>query len=144
MQASLKNKLKVWALVALVGAGLTGIFLLPTSSDAARSKDAQKDIVPINTNSPLAQAAAQVFHGPSCAGCHYLAGIWGHSGVALDFAGVKYDADTLRRYIRNPKSLNPHALMPPQDKISDADIDRIVNFLVGLPGPGTDSHHEPH
>lgn len=144
MNSALKNKIKVWALATLVGAGLTGIFLLPASSDAARSKTAQQEVVPIDTNSPLAQTAAQVFHGPSCAGCHYLAGIWGHTGVALDFAGVKYDNNTLRRYIRTPKSVDPHALMPPQDKVSDAEMDRIVNFLAGLPGPGTNSTHEYH
>jgi mono/diheme cytochrome c family protein len=128
----------------LVGCGIIGIFRLPTSSDAARSQAVRQSVVPIDPNSPQAQAAAQVFHGPSCAGCHYLAGIWGHTGVALDFAGIKYDREALRRYIRNPKSVAPHALMPPQDKMSDAELDRIVNFLAGLPGPGTNSAHEHH
>jgi cytochrome c1 len=65
-------------------------------------------------------------------------------GVALDFSGVKYDAATLRRLIRDPKSVDVHALMPPQDKISDAQLDAIVNFLAGLPGPGSNSSHEYH
>ena len=140
----MKTKIKFWALAAVVACGIGGIFLLPATSDAARSKAAQETMVPIDLDSPQAQAAAQVFHGPSCAGCHYLAGLWGHTGVALDFAGVKYDRVTLRRYIRNPKSVDPSALMPPQEKVSDAELDRIVNFLAGLPGPGTNFLHEHH
>jgi hypothetical protein len=85
-----------------------------------------------------------VFHGPSCAGCHYLTVVWGHDGLALDDAGVKYDADTLRRYVRNSKSVDARALMPAQDKISDVPIDKIVCFPAGLPGPETNSSHEYH
>jgi mono/diheme cytochrome c family protein len=142
MKSELKNKIKFWGMLAVAGAGVVGIFLLPASSVAARSKPAPHEVVAVNPDSLLAQAAARVFHGPSCAGCHYLTGIWGHDGVALDFAGVKYDAATLRRYIRNPKSVDEHSLMPPQDNISEAGIDAIANFLAGLSGPGTNSSHE--
>jgi mono/diheme cytochrome c family protein len=142
MKSELKKKLKFWGILTLAGAGVAGIFLLPTSSVASRPSPAAQEVVAVNPDSPLAQAAARVFHGPSCAGCHFLTGIWGHDGVALDYAGIKYDAATLRRYIRNPKSVDEHAHMPPQNNISDAGIDAIVNFLAGLPGPGTNSSHE--
>jgi mono/diheme cytochrome c family protein len=144
MKSDLKNKIKFWGIALLAIVGGVGIFLLPASSSASRTKPEAQEAAPVDLTSPVAQAAAQVFHGPSCAGCHYLTGVWGHVGVALDFSGVKYDAATLRRLIRDPKSVDVHALMPPQDKISDAQLDAIVNFLAGLPGPGSNSSHEYH
>ena len=144
MKSDFKNKIKFWGIALLLVAGGVGIFLIPATSSASRTPPRPHEVTPVDMTSPTAQVAAQVFHGPSCAGCHYLTGVWGHVGVALDFSGVKYDAATLRRLIRNPKSVDPHALMPPQPNISDAELDAIVDFLAGLPGPGTNSSHEHH
>jgi mono/diheme cytochrome c family protein len=103
-------------------------------------------VVPLDPDSPLVQAAARVFRGRSCAGCHYLKNIWGYDGLPLDHAAEKYDRDTLKRFIRNPKSVNARTLMPPQDKTTDAEIDAIANLLAGLPRAGTNSSssHEHH
>jgi cytochrome c1 len=62
----------------------------------------------------------------------------------LDRAANKYDADTLRRYIRNPKSVDPASPMPPQPSITDIQLDAIVNFLTGLPKTTNNASPEHH
>lgn len=138
------NKLRSGSLLALAAAGVVGFFRIPAPSEASRNRHAPGEVVAVNPDSPLAQAAARVFHGPSCAGCHFLTGIWGHDGRALDRAANKYDADTLRRYIRNPKSVDPASLMPSQPSITDAQLDEMVNFLTGLPKTTNNASPEHH
>jgi mono/diheme cytochrome c family protein len=81
----------------------------------------------------------RVFGGHSCAGCHSLTGIWSHDGFPLEHAADKYDAVALRRFIRSPKSVDAHALMPPQNEVTDAEIDAMAAFLVSFPRTQTNS-----
>jgi nitric oxide reductase subunit C len=67
-----------------------------------------------------------------CIVCHTVKDVGGDTGVPLDDAGRKYNAETLERLIRNPKSVNPGAAMPPQDQITEEEIDAIAEFLVTL------------
>jgi mono/diheme cytochrome c family protein len=142
----IQNKIKFWGVVSLTAAGAAGVFLVPIKSGAARSKAPPRASMFVNTNASLAQAAARVFHGQSCAGCHYLSGLLGREGTPLDRAAEHYDVDTLRRYIRNPRSVDPRSLMPPQQKVTDVQIDAIANFLAELPRNGSNSllsHEHP-
>ncbi|MBI5359307.1 MAG: cytochrome c [Planctomycetes bacterium] len=63
-----------------------------------------------------------------CLSCHNYKGV-GDEDVPLEKAGEKYDAETLKKLIHNPQSVNKDASMPPQDGLSDAELETIVNFL---------------
>jgi hypothetical protein len=146
MKSELKRRIKIWSIAMLVCAAVVSVFLLPADSDAARTLPPPRAVVVLDTNSPLVQTAARVFSGQNCIGCHYLTDIWGKDGWSLDGAAEKYELDALRRYIRDPKSVNAEAIMPPQETPSDVSLETMARFLAGLPRAGTNtcSHHEPH
>ncbi|MBI4320063.1 MAG: cytochrome b N-terminal domain-containing protein [Chloroflexi bacterium] len=66
-----------------------------------------------------------------CAACHIIAGQGGVAGPDLSRVGARRDAEWLRNFIRDPKSVNPGAAMPafdlPEDKLSP-----LVRFLGAL------------
>jgi mono/diheme cytochrome c family protein len=139
------HSVKFWSLVILAAAGTSALFHAPLESRAARSNP-QAPTAPLDTNSPVIQAAARLFQGKSCAGCHFLRGIWCCNGIPLDHAAKKYDEATLRRFIRNPKSVDPQSLMPAQKMVTDSDIDAMASFLSCHPtaknnSPATHDHH---
>jgi len=135
MKSSHCIKMRFGIVAILVALGVTAAFRHSAKSEAVYSAPQPH----LDVNSPLAQTAARVFHGQSCAGYHYLTGIWGYQGLPLDQAADKYNAENLKRYIRDSRSVNHRALMPPQTKVTDDEIDAIVAFLAGLPRPQTNS-----
>jgi len=75
---------------------------------------------------------AAVFKTKGCMNCHSLQGAGGTFGPALDAVGGRKSLDEIRQYIRDPKSVNPQALMPPQSGLSDREIEDVARFLSGL------------
>jgi len=132
------NKAKLGCIAGVAIVGMAAFFHTPTEWDAVRSRS-QVARAPIDPRSSLAQTAGRVFYGQSCSGCHFVKGVWCYHGISLEHAAEKYDPTTLRRLIRNPKSVRPQFHMPAQDKVTDAEIEAMVDFLVSLPHSQTSS-----
>jgi nitric oxide reductase subunit C len=77
-------------------------------------------------------AGAAVFQSRGCMNCHSLRGTGGSFGPALDTIGRKLDREQVEHYIRNPKSVNPKALMPAQKDLSDKELEEVARFLANL------------
>lgn len=75
---------------------------------------------------------AAVFQSRGCMNCHALFGKGGSAGPPLDAVGRRLTVEQIERYVRNPKSVNPHSLMPAQNTLSDKELDAVARFLAGL------------
>jgi len=75
---------------------------------------------------------AAVFKSKGCMNCHSLHGTGGTFGPALDTIGRKLDPERIEHYIKDPKSVNPKALMPPQTELSDRELEEVAKFLGNL------------
>lgn len=75
---------------------------------------------------------AAVFQTKGCMNCHSLQGTGGTFGPALDTIGRTLTAEQIEHYIKNPKSVNPNAKMPPQTELSDRERDEVAKFLGNL------------
>lgn len=79
-----------------------------------------------------ASPGAAVFQSRGCMNCHALRGTGGTVGPALDTIGRTLDHKQISRYVKNPKSVNPKALMPAQKELSDKELDEVAGFLANL------------
>jgi mono/diheme cytochrome c family protein len=95
----------------------------------------------------FAQDAAQIEKGkavfasasPKCTMCHAIAG-QGNAKHPLDGIGSKLSGDDIKAWIRTPKEMAAKAkseAKPPMspyttEKISDADLDALVAYLLSL------------
>ncbi len=77
-------------------------------------------------------AGAAVFQSRGCMNCHSLHGTGGTFGPALDTIGRKLKLEQIEHYIRNPKAVNPKALMPAQKELSDKELEEVAGFLANL------------
>lgn len=75
---------------------------------------------------------AAVFQTSGCMNCHSLNGKGGNIGPALDRVGQQYTKEEFEHLIRNPKSVNPDAAMPPQTQLSDQELEEVATFLSNL------------
>jgi nitric oxide reductase subunit C len=73
-----------------------------------------------------------VFQSRGCLNCHSLHGKGGTFGPALDTVGRKMNKEQIEHYIKDPKSVNPKALMPPQKDLSDKELEAVSEFLEKL------------
>ncbi len=71
-----------------------------------------------------------------CAACHMdKPGQGGQSGPELYDAGLRLQPDFVYAYIKQPQSFDPHVWMPQLD-LSDADLERLTNYLMTLQDTG--------
>lgn len=75
---------------------------------------------------------AAVFQSRGCMNCHSLHGTGGTFGPALDMIGRSMTKEQIEHYIRNPKAVNPKAIMPAQTALSDREFDEVATFLANL------------
>jgi len=75
---------------------------------------------------------AAVFQTKGCMNCHSLKGTGGTFGPALDTIGRKLSAKEIERKIRDPKSVDPKAMMPAQTGLSDREVEEVAKFLSSL------------
>lgn len=87
------------------------------------------------TNTALAdgdfESGKKLYNDQMCNLCHSLAGEVGqmaHVGGPLDGVGEKRDADWIKRYVKDPKSVIPGSQMPPTG-LSDQQIADLTAFL---------------
>lgn len=75
---------------------------------------------------------AAVFKTRGCMNCHSLHGTGGSFGPALDTIDRRLSKEQLEHYIKDPKSVNPNAMMPPQTELSEKETEEVASFLSGL------------
>ena len=79
-----------------------------------------------------AGAGAAAYKANKCSMCHQVGGEGGKMGGALDSVGAKRDAEWLKKYIKDPKSVEPNAKMKAYPSIADKDLDDLVAYLLTL------------
>jgi nitric oxide reductase subunit C len=72
---------------------------------------------------------AAVFQTKGCMHCHSLEGQGGTFGGPLDTVGRDLTEAQIRRYIRDPRSVDPESMMPPQKELSDRELEEVAKFL---------------
>lgn len=77
-------------------------------------------------------AGAAVFQTKGCMNCHSLHGTGGTFGPPLDTIGRKLTQEQIEHYVKDPKSLNPKAMMPPQKELSERELEEVAKFLANL------------
>ena len=75
---------------------------------------------------------AAVFQSKGCMNCHSLQGTGGTFGPALDTVGRNLSVEQITQYVRNPKSADPKAMMPPQKELTDRELVEVAKFLSSL------------
>ncbi|MBI5576708.1 MAG: cytochrome c [Deltaproteobacteria bacterium] len=75
---------------------------------------------------------AAVFQSKGCMNCHSLRGTGGTFAPPLDTIGRSLSAEQIEHYVRDPKSVNPNAKMPPQKDLTEREIDEVAKFLSSL------------
>jgi nitric oxide reductase subunit C len=75
---------------------------------------------------------AAVFQTRGCMNCHSLHGTGGTFGPALDTIGRKLSVEQIEYYIKDPKAVNPKAMMPPQTALSEKEFKEVAGFLAKL------------
>ncbi len=75
---------------------------------------------------------AAVFQTKGCMNCHSLHGTGGTFGPALDTIGRSLSVEDIEHYVRDPKSRNPQANMPPQKELNDRELEAVAKFLANL------------
>lgn len=77
-------------------------------------------------------AGAAVYKMKGCMNCHSLHGEGGTFGASHDHIGRTMTQEQIERYIKNPKSVNPKAVMPPQTELSEKELEEVSKFLSGM------------
>ena len=76
------------------------------------------------------EAAAAIF-ARHCVGCHKIEGDGGTDGPDLTHEGTKHDVATLRKWIDDPKQVDPDADMPSfGDRLTSEQLDTIASYLA--------------
>ena len=75
---------------------------------------------------------AAVFQTRGCMNCHTLHGTGGTFGPVLDTFGRTLTKEQIERYIRDPRAVNPKAMMPAQKDLSDKEREAVAAFLANL------------
>lgn len=83
-------------------------------------------------------AGKKVYSDHNCARCHKLGETGNATSMAPDLSQVAAKPDHTKQWlgehVRNAKAHNPRSRMPDfgPDKISDADLDALTNYLASL------------
>ncbi len=75
---------------------------------------------------------AAVYKTKGCMNCHSLHGEGGTFGPPHDQVGRKLTLEQIEHYIKNPQSVNPEALMPAQEDLSEKEVEEVAKFLSSL------------
>lgn len=73
-----------------------------------------------------------VFKSEGCPACHRIGGIGGEIGPDLTNVGARRDREWIEKQIKDPKSHNPNSIMPAFARLSEKDLEALVNYLSGL------------
>jgi mono/diheme cytochrome c family protein len=113
-----------------------GVTMTSCESSYDRDRMAAGDPVAAGDPSPPstgAQQGRQLFQTAGCAGCHTVNGQGGKVGPDLSNEGNAGRSPAwLTAQIRDPKSHNPQTIMPAFDKLSDQQVNDLVDYLKSL------------
>ncbi len=81
---------------------------------------------------PFTKEAPKLF-AENCAACHKIGKVGEDSGPDLSLIGSARDKAFLKRYIQDPASGNPAAVMPGfKDQLTDVQIEDLARYLASL------------
>ncbi len=75
---------------------------------------------------------AALFKVKGCITCHSLQEKEEKRGPSLAKVGSSFDLETLKEIIRNPKTFNPSSKMPPQNQLTEEELQKLSEFLLSL------------
>jgi len=75
---------------------------------------------------------AALFKVKGCMTCHSLREGEEKRGPSLAKVGGSFDLDTLKGMIKNPKEYNPSSKMPPQNQLTEEELQKLAEFLLNL------------
>ena len=75
---------------------------------------------------------AAIFKTKHCMSCHSLHGEGGSFGPPLDTVGRKMNQEEIEHYIKDPKGINPNAMMPPQTELTEKELEEVAKFLARM------------
>jgi nitric oxide reductase subunit C len=100
----------------------------PQDSRQRMSRSAQQLVASVGVS-----PGAAVFQTKGCMNCHSLRGTGGRSAPQLDQVGAGLSPEQIAAYVRNPKAVNPNAMMPSQrGNLTDRELDEVARFLAAL------------
>ena len=97
---------------------------LPPTAVAAQRAQAEKIAL-----SPLALQGLEVYGRGGCSACHAINGVGGVAGPDLGKIGRKRSADWLKKFVRDPSSMNPQSSMPAYKELSQEELEALVSYL---------------
>lgn len=86
------------------------------------------------SSAPAADAlnGQELANSLGCRGCHRIGGDGGNIGPPLDGIGKRMPAEKLRQWLLDPKSVNPKSMMPSFQKLTEADLRSLTDYLLSL------------
>ena len=85
----------------------------------------------VGANAVALSKGEQVYVDKKCSLCHEIDGMGGKFGGDLSHVGFKRDAAWLKRFMRDPKTLKPGAMMQPFTG-TDGELEALVDYLASL------------
>jgi cytochrome c553 len=85
----------------------------------------------IDESEPFA-AGKKVYNASKCSNCHTVVASEKSKAPNLSAVGKSHDAAWLAAHVKNPKAHEPMSKMPAFDKLSDAELKAVGEFLASL------------
>lgn len=106
--------------------GLAGMLYLTTMAIATTPPPAPASTAKL---SAAATAGKKQFQDLGCGACHQPGG-----GSAPDLSKIvaERDEEFIRKYVKNPKALNPNSIMPSFDSLTDEQMNHLLEYLQTL------------
>jgi ubiquinol-cytochrome c reductase cytochrome b subunit len=103
---------------------------------------------PVSSSANLsmgAQAGQALFQSQGCTGCHRVNGVGGSVGPDLsDIAQRGHSQQWLIVQVTNPKRHDPTSIMPSFSRLSQQQLNQLVDYLMTLGASGTGSTEQHH
>ena len=77
------------------------------------------------------EAGKKVYSEMKCPMCHKMEGVGGKIGPELSGVGTRKDAEWIKGFLKDPKSVIPDTKQPPF-KGTDEQLDALVTYLMSL------------
>ena len=104
-------------------ASLTAMLSLALAGSLAAAPD----------QAPNAASGEKLYTAQKCSVCHAIGGKGGKMGPDLSAVGTKRDAAWLRKYLPNPKSVDPKNKMPVV-KLKTPEMEDLIAYLLARKG----------
>ena len=88
-----------------------------------------EEVAPIMAD-PQVDRGREVYRDQNCRICHSIDGVGGR--YALDDVGTRLSDNLIRRWIVEPKSIDPKVAKPSYDHLSEEELQALVAYLATL------------